>query len=177
MNLEPSESEKRLKEIQMAIGLPVRLSDVEKEKFTETYESLKVWLDDSLKAVLEMPRDAAYRYIDLLIRGLTKVDVDFVAGVDNTKRSKGPEEPEEPFVPVVKPTKEEVDGWISELTPEVRTKAAETVDCLKQYLDPDGPGMEVICPHCTKEALEQCIRDADPSIEDSGSVFMKIQTE
>lgn len=173
MSLEPSESEKRLKEIQMAIGLPVRLSDVEKEKFTETFDSLKVWMDDSLKSILKMNRDAAYRYIDLLIKGLTKVDVDFVAGVE----LRPPEERREPTIPVVKPTKEEVDGWLSELTPEVHTKAIELVDCLKQYLDPDGPGIDIICPHCSKKEMEQCIRNADPSIEDAGSIFMKVQTE
>ena len=176
--MEPSRSAERLREIQKTIGLPVRLSDVEKEKFTETFASLKVWMDESLEAVLVMPRDAAYRYIDLLILGLQKVDVDFVAGVDTTKiLSEVAEEPKIPPVPVVKPTKEEVDGWLSELTPEIRAKASEIVDCLKQYLDPEGPGMEVICPHCTKAELEQCIRNADPSIEDSGSIFMRVQTE
>lgn len=158
----------------MAIGLPVRLSDVEKEKFIETFDSLKVWLDDGLKSVLKMNRDSAYRYIDLLIKGLTKVELDFVAGVE----LRPPEERREvPPVPVVKPTKEEFDGWLSELTPEARTKGAELVDCLKQYLGPDSPGIDVVCPHCTKEELEQCIRNADPSIEDAGSIFMKVQTE
>ncbi len=184
MSLEHSESEKRLKEIQKTIGLPVKLSDVEKEKFTGTFSSLKTWMDDALEAILKMDRDPAYRYIKLLIDGLVKVDVDFVAGVDTRPKLEGKtiplediEQPVEPIIPVVRPTKEQVDGWLSELTPEVLTKATELVDCLKQYQDPDGPGIDIICPHCTKEELEQCIRNVDPSIEDAGSIFMKVQTE
>ena len=172
-----SKSEERLREIQKTIGLPVRLSDVEKEKFTETFSSLKEWLDDGLESVLKMNRDAAYRYIDLLIKGLQRVDLDFVAGVDMQIVVPEDKEPELPPAPVVRPTKEQVDGWLGELTPEVRVKAAELVDCLKDYLDPDGPGLEIICHHCSREEMEQCIRNADPSFEDAGSIFMKIQTE
>lgn len=159
----------------MIIGLPVKLSDVEKEKFTETFNSLKGWLDETLETVLKMPRDAAYRYIDLLIKGLQRVDVDFVAGVDRTRTSEDTELeiPE----PIVRPTKEDVDGWLNELTPEARTKAAELVDCIKQYLDPEGPGIEIICNHCSRKEMEQCIRNADPTFEDSGSIFMKAQLE
>ncbi len=49
--MEPSESEKKLKEIQVSIELPVKLSDVEKEKFTKTFNALKGWLDDGLSAI------------------------------------------------------------------------------------------------------------------------------
>jgi len=179
--LERTESEKKLKEIQLTIGLPVKLSDVEKEKFTETFASLKTWMDDGLEAILEMNRDQAYRYIKLLIDGLRKVDVDFVAGVDSRPLKKPPEleqpKVEEPIIPVVRPTKEQVDGWIEELTPKARRIAIEHVDCIKDYLDPDGPGIDVICNHCSKDELAQCIRNADPSFEDAGSIFMRVQTE
>ncbi len=180
--MEPSRSEERLREIQKTIGLPVRLSDVEKEKFTETFSSLKDWLDDGLESVLKMNRDPAYRYIDLLIKALQQVDVDFVAGVDRQipgverKITPSEEQPYEP-IPIVRPTKEQVDGWLGELMPEVRIKAEELVDCIKQYVEPEGPGIDVICNHCSKEEMEQCIRNADPSFSDSGSIFMRVQTE
>jgi len=188
MKLDPTESEKKLKEIQITLGLPVKLSDVEKEKFTGTFSSLKTWMDDGLEAVLKMDRDQAYRYIKLLLDGLMKVDVDFVAGVDTRPKSKDgkiiplqdieqPVEPAEPIIPVVRPTKEQVDGWLGELDPSVKVKAEELVDCIKQYVDPEGPGIDVICSHCSREEMEQCIRNADPSFSDSGSIFMQHQLE
>lgn len=185
MKLEPTESEKKLKEIQQTLGRPVKLSDVEKEKFTKTFSSLKTWMDDGLEVVLKMDRDQAYRYIKLLIDGLVKVDVNFVAGVDTRPKSKDGkiiplqdiEQPAEPIIPVVRPTKEQFDGWLEELTPNARRKAIELVDCVKQYLDPDGPGMDIICSHCSKDEVAQCIRNADPSFEDAGSIFMKHQLE
>ena len=189
MKLEPTESEKKLKEIQQTLGLPVKLSDVEKEKFTKTFGSLKTWMDDGLEAVLKMDRDQAYRYIKLLIDGLVKVDVDFVAGVD-TRPEPGvepviplenieqPVEPAEPITPVVRPTKEQVDGWLDNLMPKAKIIANEHLDCIKQYLDPeDSAGLTVICNDCSMEKMAQCIRDEDPSFEDAGSIFMRVQTE
>lgn len=179
--MEPTESEKKLKEIRMSIELPVKLSDVEKEKFTETFNALKGWLDDGLNTVLEMDRDAAYRYINLLLKGLQKVDVDFVAVVmpeesDLVKQVDAQEEPAP--VPVVRPTKEEIDGWIDNLTPKAKIMASEHLDCIKQYLDPeDDAGIAIFCNDCSMEKMAQCIRDEDPSFEDAGSIFMRVQLE
>lgn len=184
--MEPTESEKKLKKIQLSIELPVKLSDVEKEKFTETFSSLKIWMDDTLEAVLKMNRDQAYRYIKLLIDGLVKVDVDFVAGVDTRPELEvepvipleNIEQPAEPIIPVVRPTKEQVDKWIDALTPKAKIIASEQLDCIKQYLDPENPaGIDIICPYCSMEKMIQCIRDEDPSFEDAGSVFMRVQLE
>lgn len=178
--MEPTESEKKLKEIQLSIELPVKLSDVEKEKFTETFNALKGWLDDGLNTVLEMDRDAAYRYIDLLIKGLQKVDVDFVAVVMPGEPGQVDTQKElEPVpVPVVRPTKKEVDEWIAALTPEAKIIASERLDCIKQYLDPeDKAGIAVFCNDCSMEKMAQCIRDEDPSFEDAGSIFMQHQLE
>lgn len=187
MKLEPTESEKKLKEIQQNLGLPVKLSDVEKEKFTKTFSSLKIWMDDALEVALGMDRDPAYRYIKLLIDGLVKVDVDFVAGVNTRPKIRDktiplPDieqpVPVEPIIPAVRPTKEQVDGWIEELTPEAKIIASEQLDCIKQYLDPeDSAGLTVICNDCSMKKMAQCIRDEDPSFEDAGSIFMKHQLE
>lgn len=180
--MEPTESEKKLREIQLSIESPVKLSDVEKEKFTETFSALKGWLDDGLDTVLGMDRDAAYRYVDLLLKGLQKVDVDFVAVVmpeskelDSVKPVDTQEEPRPD--PVVKPTVEQVDKWIAALTPKAKITASEHLDCIKQYLDPEGPGIDVICPYCSMEKMVQCIRDEDPTFEDAGAIFMKYQLE
>jgi len=180
--LESSESGKKLKEIRMNIELPVKLSDVEKEKFTETFNALKGWLDDGLDTVLEMDRDAAYRYIDLLLKGLLKVDVDFVAVVmpeeSGLVKPVDVQEQKEPEpTPVVRPTAEQVDGWLDALTPKAKITASEHLDCIKQYLDPEGPGIDIICNFCSTEKMAQCIRDEDPSFEDAGSIFMRVQLE
>lgn len=186
--MEQSEAEKRktkLLEIEMKIGAPVKLSEVEKDKFIETFDLLKGLLDDSQDSVLEMDRDAAYRYIRLLVAGLLRVDVDFVAGVTKPSeppevRPEGGEEETETIPvpdPVVRPTAEQVSGWLDSMTPKAKVIANERLDCIKQYLDPDGPGIDIICNFCSKDKMAQCIRDEDPSFKDAGSVFMEIQLE
>ena len=177
-----TESEKKLRNIEIIIGLPIKLSEVEKDKFTETFNALKAWMDDAQSAVLEMDRDAAYRYIRLLIARLKQTDVDFAAGVDPSAKASRLEtrpeeqEPQEAPVPVVRPTKEQVDGWLDDMTPNAKIQASE-LDCMKQYLDPEGPGIDIICNHCSKMELAQCIRNEDPTFDDAGSIFMKVQLE
>ena len=186
----PTEEEDKLPlkrcllKIQAEMGLPVDLSEVEKERFNNIFEALKGWLDDARTVVLEKERDEAYRYVNLLIAHLQRVDVDFVAAV---------EPPRDPLdagghdlsikIPpvrvrsrVVRPTKEQVDGWLSNMIPAMREKAPVILACLKQYLDPESDvGLDVICPDCSPDRMVACIRAEDPSIVDSMSVFMDHQ--
>lgn len=175
-------SSEKLKSLEVSLGVPVKLSEDEKDKFKKIFEGLKEWLDETHDIVVEKDRDEAYRYLRLLLGTLAKVDVDFVAGV------KAPAEPgdvlsevapiEAPPEPVVRPTKEQVDGWLAQMTPEVRVKATTLLDCLKQYLDPESEvGINIICNFCSPEKMERCIRDEDPSITDSMTVFMEHQQE
>ena len=183
----PTEEEDKLLRIQAEIGLPVDLSDVEKERFNKIFEALKEWLDDARIVVLEKDRDEAYRYVNLLIAHLQRVDLDFVAAVEPPQDPldagghtgvdlsiKGP--PKRIRSRVVRPTKEQVDGWLSKMIPSMREKAPMILECLKQYLDPEGDvGIAVICNDCSPDRMVACIQAEDPSIVDSMSVFMEHQ--
>lgn len=183
----PTEEEDKLLKIQIEMGLPVNLSEVEKERFNNIFEALKGWLDDARIVVLEKERDEAYRYVNLLIAHLQRVDLDFVAAV---------EPPQDPLDAgghtgvdlsikrpparvrsrVVRPTKEQVDGWISNMIPAIREKAPVILACMKQYLDPESDvGIAVICNDCSPDRMVACIQAEDPSIVDSMSVFMQHQ--
>jgi len=178
--VESNKFKQKLIDIQKKIKQPVKLSDVEKARFTEIFDSLKELIDDVLKRVMDMDRDSAYRYSNLLILALQKADIDFIAGVsaESPLKSRESVEVEQDVLaePVVRPTKEQIDQWISELTPEAKAKIGE-LDCISQYLDPEGPGIEIICNHCSKAEMVQCIRNIDPSFTDAGSIFMRFQLE
>lgn len=175
-------SSEKLKVLEESLGAPVKLSEDEKNKFKETFEGLKDWLDGTHDVVIEKNRDEAYRYLRLLLATLAKVDIDFIAGIKASSEPGGdilsevdPIE-EEPSEPVVRPTREEIDGWLAKLKPEMKIKAAELLDCFKQYLDPESEvGIDVICNFCSPEKIARCIRDADPTITDSMTVFMDFQ--
>lgn len=183
----PTEEEDKLLKIQAEIGLPVDLSDVEKERFNNIFEDLKEWLDEARDVVLEKNRDEAYRYVNLLIAHLQRVDLDFVAAVEPPQDPldagghtgvdlsiKGP--PKRIRSRVVRPTKEQVDGWLSNMIPAIREKAPVILECLKQYLDPESDvGISVICNDCSPDRMVACIQAEDPSIVDSMSVFMQHQ--
>lgn len=177
-------SSEKLKVLEESLGVPVKLSEDEKEKFKTIFEGLKDWLDGTHDVVVEKDRDDAYRYLRLLLGILGKVDVDFVAGVMPSAKvgvdalsEVAPIEEELPE-PVVRPTKEQVDGWLNQMVPEMRVKAETLLDCIKQYVDPENEvGIEVICNFCGPEKIERCIRGEDPSITNSKTVFMKHQQE
>ena len=180
----PTEEEDKLLKIQAEIGLPVDLSEVEKERFNNIFEALKGWLDDARDVVLEKNRDEAYRYVNLLIAHLQRVDLDFVAAVEPPQDPldagevdlsiKGP--PKRIRSRVVRPTKEQVDGWLSKMIPSMREKAPMILECLNQYLDPEGDvGIAVICNDCSPDRMVACIQAEDPSIVDSMSDFMEHQ--
>lgn len=189
-----AESDKLLK-IKEGVGVPVKLSEVEEEKFNDTFEALKGWLDDAKAAVIGKNRDEAYRYVNLLIAHLQMVDVDYIAGVSkpsvivtktvsavNVNNSSQDEDHEElsaiKNIPVVRPTVELVDGWLGDMNPQVRSRLTRLLDCFKQYLDPESEaGIDIICNHCNPTEISKCLIIADPSIQDSSTVFMKHQLQ
>jgi len=176
-------SSKKLKNLEESLGAPVKLSETEKEKFERVFEGLKEWLDEAQGVILEKDRDEAYRYLRLLLIALTKVDVDYLAGVkvtmDDGRLVARVEDPEEEIPePIVRPTKEQVDGWLDQMPAKIKRKAITLLDCLKQYCDPESEaGVDIICNHCSLKEMEQCIRNADPSITDSMTIFMEVQQE
>ena len=187
--------EDKLLKIREEMVLPVGLSELEKERVTGTFDALKVWLDDTKATVLEKPRLEAYKYIELLIAHLQMIEVDYKAGasrasvvktssVDSTEKQ-GQESatgelevPEHNIesLPVVRPTAEQVDGWLGDMNPQVRSKLTRLLTCFKQYLDPDSTvGIDIICSHCNPAEIAKCIIIADPKIVDSSTVFMAHQ--
>ena len=183
------EEEDKLLRIQKDVEIPVGLSELEKEKLTYTFDGLKEWLDDARVVVLGKSRLEAYRYVKLLISHLQMTDVDYVAGVSTATPviQPGPLaglEQSEAHVErsaikspnIVRPTKEQVDGWIESMNPRIRSKLVRLLDCFKQYLDPESEaGIDIICNHCTPDEIVKCITIADPSIVDASTVFMQHQ--
>lgn len=181
------EEEDKLLKIQLAVETPVGLSELEKEKLINTFDGLKEWLDDVKVVVLGKSRLEAYRYVKLLISHLQMTDVDYVAGAsiatpvtrsDPLARSEvvHVEQSAIKSPNVVRPTKEQVDGWIESMNPQVRSKLVRLLDCFKQYLDPESDvGVDIICNHCTPDEIVKCVTIADPSIVDASTVFMEHQ--
>ncbi len=170
-------SSEKLKVLEESLGVPVKLSEDEKDKFKEIFEGLKDWLDGTHDVVVEKDRDEAYQYLRLLLATLTEIGSTKIEPRVDALSEVAPIE-ETPPEPVVRPTKEQVDGWLKRMTPEVRVKAETLLDCIKQYVDPENEaGIEIICNFCSPEKMERCIRDEDPSITDSMTVFMDHQQE
>lgn len=180
------EKEDKLLKIREDMVLPVGLSELEKEKLANTFDALKEWLEDAKVVVLEKPRLEAYRYVELVIAHLQMADVDYAAGASRASTVVTPTASEEAggqveesairSPPVVRPTKEQVDAWLEDMNPQVRSKLVRLLDCFKQYLDPDSDtGIDIICNHCSPEEIVKCIRVADPSIVDASTVFMQHQ--
>ena len=166
----------KLKGLEESLGAPVKLSEMEKEKFQRVFKGLHGWIDDLETVILEKDSGDAYRYTRLLLVALTKVDIDYIAGVAIDMEDGELVTPLEPPEPVVRPTKEQVDGWLEQMPAKIRRKAITLVDCLKQYNDPESEvGIKIICNHCSREEMEKCIRIADPSITDATTVFMAFQ--
>ncbi len=188
--VEEGVEEDKLLKIQLAVEIPVGLSELEKEKLAYTFDGLKGWLDDARVVVLGKPRLEAYRYVKLLISHLQMTDVDYVAGASTATPVTRPdplavlERSEVAHVEqsaikspdVTRPTKEQVDGWLESMAPRVRSKLVRLLDCFKQYLDPESDvGIDIICNHCTPAEIVKCITIADPSIVDASTVFMQHQ--
>ncbi len=174
-------SSDKLKGLEESLGAPVKLSDKEKEKFKEVFDGVKEWVDDAHDGATEMNQDEAYRYLRLLLSALKKVDADFKAGAKAKEAAPLSdltpieEEPLKPVEPIIRPTKEQVDEWLGQMTPEARAKVEALLSCMKQYLDPEGPGIKIICNFCNKEKIVRCLKDADPTITDASTVFMNFQ--
>jgi hypothetical protein len=170
----------KLKELKVKLEVPPKLSETEKEKFTEIFGGLQLILKDTLSVVLDMDRENAYRYMNLLVAGLQKVDVDYAAGVDpipSKTQEKGPndslapedaEERVEPRGPVAKP------DWMSftkELTPHQKNVGNRSLDCFKMY---EEVGDEIVCPDCSPEKMVACIRAEDPTIDPADDIIREV---
>lgn len=161
----------KLKKIKEDLKTPPKLSDVEREKITATFEAMKDVLDDTLEIVLEKDRAEAFRYTNLLVTSIQQADALFIGDVasnglisgenginENISREDG-RTPATKKLPVKKPS------WASfaeKLTERQREIGNRYLDCFQMYPD---VGDEIVCNDCSLEKMIACIRTADPSID------------
>lgn len=150
----------KLDQIRKDIAVPVKLSDNEKEQIKKAFMDVVSMLADSEKIVMEMSRDEAYRYVNLIIGGLQQADVNFIGGQKSKEpliNSNGEPVKKVRGEPALRPNYE---GLLEQLEPEERKKA-EYLECFTSFKE---SGIEAICPECTSEKMKTCIKTYDPSI-------------
>lgn len=150
----------KLDQIRKDIAVPVKLSDNEKEQIKKAFMDIVSMLADSEKIVMEMSRDEAYRYVNLIIGGLQQADVNFIGGQKSKEpliNSNGEPVKKVRGEPALRPNYE---GLLEQLEPEERKKA-EYLECFTSFKE---SGIEAICPECTSEKMKTCIKTYDPSI-------------
>jgi hypothetical protein len=153
----------KLKKIREELKTPPKLSTVEAEKITATFEAMKEILDDTLKLVLEKDRAEAFRYTNLLVTAIQQADVNFIGGVavEPEINEENPETPKNEKTKTTQPTeKPDFLGFTQGLTPH-QMNVAQRLDCFKQY---EELGDDIVCLDCTQEKMIACIRMEDPTI-------------
>lgn len=174
----------KLQKISDKVKEPPKLTVEEKENFNEIFERIKGWLDDALEVVLEKDREEAYRYLNLLVAGLTKVDVDYIAGVVPPTAKKEENDAVEIIAPgggdeqknvassknpVVKPDLLEL---INQL-PSKEQSIARRLDCYRTYEELENN--EATCNDCGLEKLIECIRIIDPTINPAEDIIKEVE--
>lgn len=184
-----------LEEIRGMVGEPVKLSDVEKERFRKVIEQIKELFDDNLEVMLEMDRDDAYRYLNLLIQAFQQADANFVAGAApaqiEAEEAVEVEEPKEldeetqlrpsPKVVVAPGEKPNFDKIMEKLTDGERGKAKAYLDCVKTAMELKESGddsNQVLCNApdriCSADEMRRCIASEDPSIDTSQDIIDEV---
>jgi hypothetical protein len=79
--------------------------------------------------------------------------------------------------PVILTDPPDFQGIFDALTSEAQKKARQLLDCVKDYFREDGPGLEVICRDCSVESIQECLRSADPSIDDILTHLIRAESE
>lgn len=161
-------AEQVLEQLKKKLIQPVKLSEKEIEKFKEIFEELYSFIDSLEQKTLGLDRDEAYRYVDILLRKISEVELEFkTPGVTPKKipisDPKTVSIPLEPFP----------DGYFRQLFDQLNTherNIANKLDCIKLALHfeetgeskPEAP----LCRECTLDAMKSCIANEDPSIID-----------
>ena len=154
----------RLQQIKEDLKTPPKLSSVEVEKITATFEAMKEILDDTLEIVLEKDRAEAFRYTNLVVSAIQQADVNFIGGLvaPEEKDEEDPDNPKKlkkgPVGPVAKP---DFKAFSDNLTP-AQMNVAMRLDCFRQY---EEVGDAIVCADCSMEKMIACIRMEDPSID------------
>jgi len=181
-------------EIQGQIDLPVKLTELEKKKFTDVMTTIKGMLDDSLEVILDMDRDEAYRYVQLIVNGIKEADMKFAGGVPAPSEFTTPiakfESYSKPRLKVkgdriVLITYPDFDSIFAELSSNQRDKAKRYLDCVKTVFElkemlenPEVSDKEkakvdinsVLCcgddKTCSVDEMIKCITIEDPTVKD-----------
>jgi len=153
-------------ELQKKLERPVNLSEKESEKIIEIFKDLRALLNSLEKDILEMDRDNAFRYMEILIKKFSESQTAFNEG---TAHGNGNLKPvERKLSQVLKPSGT-FSGIYNELKAHEKGIAGRTLDCVKMALqlieDGDIPE-QVLCQECSLEAMRNCINTEDPNVKD-----------
>jgi len=155
-------------QLQKMLEQPVKLSEKEQEKITEIFLELNVILSDLKNEILQMDREEAFRYMEIILQKFSAAKADFENGIKpETKKHHPRPEPK-----TVEPTHPK--GYFLEMYNQLTTHqkdiAERTLDCVKtafQLIESEeGAPEEALCPDCNLEAMINCINTEDPSIRD-----------
>jgi len=150
----------KLKKIKEGLKTPPKLSDVEKEKITTTFEGMKEILDDTLEIILEKDRKEAFRYTNILVTAIQQADIDFIAGAEvEEEQIHQVEEKKQPSGPVEKP---DFEAFMENISDRQRNIGLRSLDCFQQFPE---VGYDIVCPDCSMEKMIACIRMEDPSVD------------
>ena len=151
-----SSLKEKLQKIFEELKTPPKLSEVEKDKISKTFEAMKEVLDDTLEIVLEMDRGEAFRYTNILVTAIQEADANFMGGV----------ELETPIIAIAAPTgpvpRPDFAALRENLTEEQLAIGLRSLDCFQQF---DEVGDDIVCPDCSMEKMFACIRREDPSVD------------
>jgi len=164
----------RWKKLQEELDIPVKLSETERDKIKELFKTMHGLLDDDLEIILDLDRDDAYRYTDLIIQGFMTADINFIAGVEVEEGLAKPKEEKTKEEAVEMGPRPDLHEILGELTEGERGKAKHLLDCVKiavQLQEEGDPRYnEALCYGldrvCNAEEMRKCIRTEDPTVED-----------
>jgi len=161
-------------ELQKKLERPVNLSEKESEKIIDIFKDLSTLLNILEKEILEMDRDNAFRYMEILIKKFSesKSAFDESATVGGNLSSIEPKKPAQ----VLKP-----EGYFNEiynqLKPHEKGIANRSLDCVKtavQLIESGkGPPEQVLCPECDLATMRKCIGVEDPNVKDETDEELK----
>lgn len=155
-------------ELQIKLEMPVKLSDNEKEKISEIFENLNTVLADLEATILDMDRDDAYRYMQIILQKFVEAKRAFEEGKEP--------EPENHRVKVlakgepkaIKPAGFFMDMY-DQLTIHQKEVAQRSLDCVKtalQLIESGEAPEQVLCDECDLEHMKKCISTEDPNVKD-----------
>jgi len=156
-------------ELQTKLEMPVKLSDKEKEKISEIFENLNTVLADLEATILDMDRDDAYRYMQIILQKFVEAKRAFEEGKEPEL-----EDNRVKVLPKAEPKAIKPAGFFMEMYDQLTTHQKEvaqrSLDCVKTALQliesGEAPPEQVLCDECDLDAMKKCISTEDPKNKD-----------